>query len=179
MLKQHNFVVKRHLRRPSAESGGGIDARTRPLPAIQVLDLLLKFFGDGERWIKGRESDRRGNRCLLGALDFVGSHHAIKADAAERYLAAEISVSGDSSGDVGDCARFRAGLRRAMVLEWQRTSEAVLRRDLLSDFNDGYKDFAKLRALILQARAAAAKDTARPTASCPRLGIEADEIVMA
>jgi hypothetical protein len=33
--------------------------------AIEVLDLLLKFFGEGERWVKGRLSDRRGNRCLV------------------------------------------------------------------------------------------------------------------
>jgi len=35
--------------------------------AVEVLNLLLKFFGDGERWIKGRFSDRRGNCCLVGA----------------------------------------------------------------------------------------------------------------
>jgi hypothetical protein len=51
-----------------------------PAEAVEVLDLLLKFFGDGERWIKGRFSDRRGNRGLVGALDFVSSHHAIQSD---------------------------------------------------------------------------------------------------
>ena len=55
-----------------------------PAEAVEVLDLLLKFFGKGERWVKGRLSDRRGNRCLVGALDFVSSHHAMKGDAAER-----------------------------------------------------------------------------------------------
>src|SRR5215467_12134364 len=70
-----------------------MDARD-PAEAVEVLDLLLKFFGDGERWVKGRLSDRRGNRCLVGALDFVSSHHAMKGDAAERYLADEISAGG-------------------------------------------------------------------------------------
>ena len=60
-----------------------------PAEAVQVLDLLLKFFGDGERWVKGRLSDRRGNGCLVGALDFVSSHHAIQGGGAERYLADE------------------------------------------------------------------------------------------
>jgi hypothetical protein len=32
-----------------------------PAEAVEVLDLLLKFFSDGERWVKGRLSDRRGN----------------------------------------------------------------------------------------------------------------------
>ena len=56
-----------------------------PAEAIEVLNRLLKFFGDGERWIEGRLSDRRGKCCLVGALDFVSSHHAITGDAAEQY----------------------------------------------------------------------------------------------
>ena len=61
--------------------------------AVEVLDLLLKFFGDGQRWVRGRLNDRRGNRCLVGALDFVSSHHGMKGDAAERYLSDEISAT--------------------------------------------------------------------------------------
>ena len=82
-----------------------------PAEAVEVLDLLLKFFGDGERWVKGRLSDRRGNRCLVGALDFVSSHHAIQSDAAERYLADEISAVRDCDDAGVDLARFRASLR--------------------------------------------------------------------
>src|SRR5215472_6551761 len=150
-----------------------------PTEAVEVLDLLLKFFGNGERWVKGRLSDRRGNCCLVGALDFVSSHHAMKADAAESYLADEISVAGDGNGHIEDCAKFRAGLRRAMAGQWHRTSEVVLRRDTLSDFNDGCQDFAELRELILQARAAAIADADRATTSNPRFEIELDELVMA
>jgi hypothetical protein len=85
-----------------------------PAEAVEVLDLLLKFFGDGERWVRGRFSDRRGNRCLVGALDFVSSHRAMKGDAAERYLAGEISAAAACNDDSEDCARFRASLRRAL-----------------------------------------------------------------
>jgi len=85
-----------------------------PTEAVELLDRLLRFFGDGERWVKGRLSDRRGNRCLVGALDFVSSHHAMKSDAAERYLANEISAAGDCNDASGDCPRFRASLRRAL-----------------------------------------------------------------
>jgi len=42
-----------------------------PAETVEVLNLILTFFGDGERWVKGRLSDRRGNRCLVGALDFA------------------------------------------------------------------------------------------------------------
>ena len=100
-----------------------------PAEAIEVLNLLLKFFGDGERWIKGRFSDRRGNCCLVGALDFVSGHHAIKGGAAERYLAAAISdergrrICSNENGE--DYARLRAALRRAMRGEWYRASETL------------------------------------------------------
>ena len=150
-----------------------------PAEAVEVLDLVLKFFGDGERWVKGRLSDRRGNRCLVGALDFVSSHRAVKGDAAERYLADEITVAGDWNDARGNCARFRASLRRALSAGRYRVSETVLRRDSLSDFNDGCKDFAELRGLILQARAAAMNDADVAPVRHQRLGTELDEFVMA
>ena len=150
-----------------------------PAEAIEVLDLLLKFFGNGERWVKGRLSDRRGNRCLVGALDFVSSHHAIESDGAERYLADEISAAEDCNDPRRDCARFRASLRRALSGGRYRVSETVLRRDSLSDFNDRCKDFAELRALIFQARAAAMNDADCVPLPHGRLDIESDELVMA
>jgi hypothetical protein len=149
-----------------------------PAEAVEVLDLLLKFFGDGERWVKGRLSDRRGNRCLVGALDFVSSHHTMNGDAAERYLADEISPVAACNDAAGDCARFRASLRRALSGERYRVSETVLRRDSLSDFNDGCRDFFELRALILQARAAAMNDADAVPAPGRGLDIESDEFVM-
>src|SRR5215472_11881205 len=109
-----------------------------PAEAVEVLDLLLKFFGDGERWVRGRLRDRRGNRCLVGALDFVSSHHAIKSDAAD-----EIFAVGDRDETGADCARFRASLRQALSGGRYRVSEIVLRRDSLSDFNDRCKDFSE------------------------------------
>jgi len=87
-----------------------------PAEAVEVLDLLLKFFGDGERWVRGRLSDRRGNRCLVGALDFVSSHHGMKGDAAERYLADEISPAAACNDAGGDCARFRASPHRPHLI---------------------------------------------------------------
>src|SRR6516162_8535455 len=148
-----------------------------PTEAVELLDRLLRFFGDGERWVKGRLSDRRGNRCLVGALDFVVSHHGIESEGAERYLADEMSAAGDCNDARGDCARFRAALRRALSGGRYRVSETVLRRDSLSDFNDGCKEFAELRTLILRARAAAMNDADAIPASHRRLEIEQDELV--
>jgi len=148
-----------------------------PTEAVEVFDRLLKFFGDGERWVKGRLSDRRGNRCLVGALDFVSSHHAIQSDAAERYLADKISAAGDCNDAGGDSARFRASLRRALSGGRYRVSETVLRRDSLSDFNDGCRDFSELRALILQARAAAMSEMDAAAPPGRDLDIESDEFL--
>ena len=150
-----------------------------PAEAVEVLDLLLKFFGDDERWVKGRLSDRRGNRCLVGALDFASSHHGIESAGAERYLVDEISTAGDCNDAGADCARFRASLRRALSEGRYRVSETVLHRDSLSDFTDGCKDFAELRALILQARAAAMDDADGVPAARRGLDIESVEFVMA
>ena len=75
--------------------------------------------------------------------------------------------------------RFRASLRRALSGGRYRVSEIVLRRDSLSDFNDGCKDFAELQMLILQARAAAMNHADCVPVPYRRLEIELDEFVMA
>ena len=53
-----------------------------------------------------------GNRCLVGALDFVSSHRAIKGDAAERYLADEVSAAAcdDDARTLPDSEPAFAGL---------------------------------------------------------------------
>ena len=81
-----------------------------------------------------------------------------------------------SDEDGADFARFRASLRCAARGGWYRASEAVLRRDSLSDFNDGCQDFAELRALIEQARARAMND-ATPGLPRPRVAAGPGELV--
>ena len=128
--------------------------------------------------IKKREKGTINLRAHAYALDFVSSHHGMKGDGAERYLADEISAAGDCNNAGGDCARFRASLRRALSGGRYRVSETVLHRDTLSDFNDGCKDFAELRALILQARASAMHDADAMPVTRRRLDIETEEFVM-
>jgi hypothetical protein len=85
-----------------------------PAEAVEVLDLLLKFFGDW-RALGQRPLERSPRQPLpRRALDFVSSHHTMNGDAAERYLADEISPVAACNDAAGDCARFRASLRRAL-----------------------------------------------------------------
>ena len=51
---------------PEAETG----------KAVQVLDLLLEYFGDrGERWTRDGHDDGDGRRCLVGALNYLRGKH--------------------------------------------------------------------------------------------------------
>lgn len=58
--------------------------------AAHVIDDLLAFFGDeGERWIRERQWDKLGNRCLWGALR--SNKNSLKSRRlAERQIAAAI-----------------------------------------------------------------------------------------
>jgi hypothetical protein len=46
----------------------------KPMPqaeiakAVQLLDLMLEYFADDDRWTQGRYDDGSGGRCLVGAL---------------------------------------------------------------------------------------------------------------
>ena len=86
---------------------------------------------------------------------------------------------GDCNDGGVDCARFRASLRQALSGGRYRVSEIVLRRDSLSDFNDGCNDFSELRALILQARSAAMNDADAMPVPRRGLDIESEDLVMA
>ena len=55
--------------------------------AVQMLDLLLEFFGkDGAHWSRGRYHDGQGGRCLIGALDYLRRKHRISSDEAGYFL---------------------------------------------------------------------------------------------
>ena len=36
--------------------------------AVEILDHMLEFFGSGETWLQGEETDGKGNYCVLGAV---------------------------------------------------------------------------------------------------------------
>jgi hypothetical protein len=57
-----------------------------PSEAVQMLDLLLEFFADGEHWTRGRYDDGHGRRCLIGALHYLRRKHHISTAAAVEFI---------------------------------------------------------------------------------------------
>ena len=102
----------------------------------------------GNEATQGRNGffDRRAGDDTVGHV-FGTPRPEFLPEAVER----DRRIRRDENGE--DYARLRAGPRRALRGEWYRASETPLRRDSLSDFNDGCKDFAELRARSLCWRA--------------------------
>ena len=40
-----------------------------PAKAMQVLEAIYLFYGEGEHWTRGVRNDRRGKHCLFGAIE--------------------------------------------------------------------------------------------------------------
>jgi len=104
---------------PEAENG----------KAVQVLDLLLEYFGDrGERWTPDRYDDGQGRRCLVGALHYLRCQHRVSSESAERFLHEAIKQG------------------------------RPYRRGGLVYFNDRCQSYAELRSAIIEARTLALRD---------------------
>ena len=55
--------------------------------AVQMLDLLLEYFGEqGTHWTSDRYHDGHGRRCLVGALDHLRRKHRLGSADAEYFL---------------------------------------------------------------------------------------------
>jgi hypothetical protein len=105
--------------------------------AVDVLDLLIEFFDDGDRWIKGRLDDGAGNRCLVGALRDIRDGHNLHGAPTGVYLL--------------------KAMQRSPKTGWTG----------LISFNDRCKDFGELREVILQARRLAVADIEKHRCAVP------------
>jgi hypothetical protein len=100
--------------------------------AVQVLDLLLEFFGKrGEHWTRDRYADSDGRRCLVGALSYLRGKHRIPSESAECFLHEAMKQG----------------------LPHQRGGRVY--------FNDRCQSFVELRSLIVEARALALGEAER------------------
>ena len=105
--------------------------------AVDLLDLLIEFFDDGERWIKGKIDDGAGNRCLFGALRYIRDGHNLHGALTRLYLLKAMQRS-PKTGGTG-----------------------------LISFNDRCRDFGELRDVILQARKLAVADIEKHQRAVP------------
>jgi hypothetical protein len=101
--------------------------RRDPAKAVQVLDLLLGFFGDhGEHWLQHRLGDGTGKRCLVGALGCVRRHHGFKGDGAGHYLADAIPRRIATLIAFNDDAREDFAEIRALIVRARDMAQAEL-----------------------------------------------------
>jgi hypothetical protein len=117
--------------------------KPNPAKAVLLLDSLLQFFGDnGEHWIRQRLDDGNGNRCLVGAMEYIrrNGHPGARRITAD-YISAAIRP---------------------------RPVKDVSQR--LIAFNDRCKNFDELRAVIIEARKLAQADAAQsePQPAAPK-----------
>ena len=105
--------------------------------AVDMLDLLIEFFDDGDRWIKGKLDDGAGNRCLVGALRDNRDGHNLHGAPTRAYLL--------------------KAMQRSPKPGWTG----------LISFNDRCRDFGELHEVILQARKLAVADIEKAPARRP------------
>jgi hypothetical protein len=86
--------------------------------------LLIEFFDDGERWIKGKLDDVAGNRCLVGALRDIRDGHTPWC--ADPHLSAE----GDAAipEDRMDWTDFVHGELRELILQARKLAVADIEK---------------------------------------------------
>jgi hypothetical protein len=51
--------------------------RTETGEAVQLLDVMLRFFAEDSHWMRGRYHDGHGRRCLVGAVFYFSSKHQL------------------------------------------------------------------------------------------------------
>ena len=56
------------------------------VPAVQMLDLLLEFFADDARWMRGHYHDGDDRHCLMGVLHHMQRNHHISYAGAVYFL---------------------------------------------------------------------------------------------
>ena len=87
---------------------------------VRVIDEALKILGpDGEKWIKGRETDRQHNHCMIGAIKLARRRLKVKNDLTndfvEQALRRDRHIPHIPSFNDDPCRRFDQ-VRQVMLL---------------------------------------------------------------
>src|SRR5215469_15000207 len=110
--------------------------------AVQMLDLLLEFFADDARWMRGNYHDGGDRRCLMGALDHLRRNHRIPYAGAVYFL--QQALPSRQSGFVNfndrlcaNVAELRSVIMKARALVLEDTQAALaaaaMERKLLAE----------------------------------------------
>jgi len=103
--------------------------------AVDMLDLLIEFFDDGERWIKGKLDDSAGNRCLVGALRDIRDGHNLHGAPTRVYRLTGwtglISFN-DRCRDFGELREVILQARKLAVGDIEKHQRAVPTSELLA-----------------------------------------------
>ena len=112
--------------------------------AVEMLDMLLEFFGeDGRRWLTCNFHDEHGNRCLTAAMTHLR--------AVMKFRAAI------PPGNISRKRVTRDALACVPRLGW-----SAVRWNRLVDLNDYCPSYDQLREVIVRAREIALGDIGQP-----------------
>jgi hypothetical protein len=149
--------------RPSNQEMPMSEAETSK--AVQLLDLMLKFFTDDKHWIRDHYHDGSGRHCLVGAVRHFSSRHRLPEARVMSLLEAalpqrQLGLILFNDYHCGSVAELRSVILKARALalenaEHERAAESLKRR-LLAEIERE------------QAARGAAGDTRERYILCPR-----------
>ena len=97
--------------------------------AVQLLDLMLEFFGDDGRWTRGCYDDGNGGRCLVGALLHIGRQHRLPTAPAIALLQDAMPRPGLPLVDFNDTRCGSVAELRSIILKARRLANDVAERE--------------------------------------------------
>ena len=105
------------------------DARSGAAKAVRMLDLLIEFFDDGKHWIRHDAVDRAGNRCLVGAMGYIGARRSLSGARTGYYLrkamghrTAPLDRFNDACREFGELRELILNARKLAVADVEKES---------------------------------------------------------
>src|SRR6516225_3869512 len=88
--------------------------------AVQLLDLMLEYFGDDNHWTRGRYDDGNGGHCLVGALLHLSRKHRLPRAPAIALLQDAMPRPGLPLVHFNDACCASAAELRSIILKARR-----------------------------------------------------------
>jgi hypothetical protein len=97
--------------------------------AVQLLDLMLEFFVDDDRWARGCYDDGNGGHCFVGALLRLGRQHHLPTAPAIALLQDAMPRPGLPLVHFSDTRCGSAGELRSVILKARRLADDDAERE--------------------------------------------------